>query len=237
MNKVISFSLWGTDKKYLIGSLRNVELAKQIYPDFQCIFYVDQLVPTSIIDQLEENGAQVVQMDTIGDYRSLFWRYKPVWDFDVDICLVRDTDSRLSYREKVCVDEWLKTDKKMMTIFDHPYHQRVWGIMPGLVCFKDGAWSDLQYDIETYVMNYATDKYGTDYNMFQHHFEKKIKNDILIFDSIHPGYEGALDIPVKRNGLEFCGKVFNFDEITVVEHEIVLQRWLGKNKSETSNNL
>ena len=37
MVKVISFSLWGSEKKYTIGAIKNAELAKEVYPDFQFV--------------------------------------------------------------------------------------------------------------------------------------------------------------------------------------------------------
>lgn len=40
MKKVICFSLWGNNYRYLGGSLQNVELAKYYYPDWICRFYI-----------------------------------------------------------------------------------------------------------------------------------------------------------------------------------------------------
>ncbi len=42
--KIISFSLWGQNPKYLTGAIRNAVLVKQIYPDWVCRFYVDNKV-------------------------------------------------------------------------------------------------------------------------------------------------------------------------------------------------
>ena len=33
--KVISFSLWGNKLMYTIGAIRNADLVKQFYPDFE----------------------------------------------------------------------------------------------------------------------------------------------------------------------------------------------------------
>ena len=52
--KLITFSLWGQNPKYLIGAIRNAELAKKIYPDWTCRFYVAKSVPSQIILQLEK---------------------------------------------------------------------------------------------------------------------------------------------------------------------------------------
>ena len=39
MKKIISFSLWGNSPKYLIGALKNADLAKEFYRDWECHFY------------------------------------------------------------------------------------------------------------------------------------------------------------------------------------------------------
>ena len=53
MNKVISFSLWGDNPTYTIGAIRNAELAKEIYSDWTCWYYVGTNTPTEIIEKLK----------------------------------------------------------------------------------------------------------------------------------------------------------------------------------------
>jgi hypothetical protein len=54
MVNVISFSLWGTQTQYTIGSIKNAELAEKYYPDFECWFYIHkETVPHEIIEQLQ----------------------------------------------------------------------------------------------------------------------------------------------------------------------------------------
>ena len=55
-NKIISFSLWGNNPKYTIGAIRNAELAKIIYPDWMCKFFVGSDTPVNIIDTLGAAG-------------------------------------------------------------------------------------------------------------------------------------------------------------------------------------
>ena len=44
-------------------------------------------------------------MDEDGDWSGMFWRFHPCSEEDVDVVLSRDTDSRLTQREKDAVDE------------------------------------------------------------------------------------------------------------------------------------
>ena len=51
--KVISFSLWGDKPIYNIGAIRNAITAKEVYPDFECWFYIHkESVPQKTIDEL-----------------------------------------------------------------------------------------------------------------------------------------------------------------------------------------
>ena len=123
MKKLISFSLWGDNDKYTIGAIKNSFLAKIIYPDWICRFYIGESVPEGIIYVLERlDNVEVIRMKEMGDWTGMFWRFLPASDESVDIFLSRDCDSRLSYREKLCVDEWLKSDKNFHSIRDHQAH-------------------------------------------------------------------------------------------------------------------
>ena len=52
MKKIISFSLWGDNPKYTIGAIKNAEIAKEIYPDWICRFYLGKSTPIEIVKDL-----------------------------------------------------------------------------------------------------------------------------------------------------------------------------------------
>ena len=43
MRKIISFSLWGNNRKYLNGAIENCKLAQTIYPDWISYYYLDSI--------------------------------------------------------------------------------------------------------------------------------------------------------------------------------------------------
>lgn len=213
--RLISFSLWGTNLKYLLGAIENVKICKSVYPEYTCRFYYDTLVPFQIIFRLQDLGAETIPMNRIADYSGSVDRFQAV--NDADIVLIRDCDSRPTIREREAVDEWIKSDKLYHAMFDHPAHQ-FW--MIGLTGFKK---SDLNVRAlsDQFVKR---DYYGVDYEFFQSFYDK-IKGDLLIHDGCE--YRG-LPFPSRRKGLEFCGKVFNEDGSTVQEHEDTLRRYEDK---------
>lgn len=224
MSKAISFSLWGNNPKYTIGMLKNVELSKIYFPNWKIVIYCDCLVPLGIILELSTyEHVSVIEMPKIGDWTSLFWRYKAIEDNDIVIC--RDADSRLNERDSFCVNEWINSNKNLHSIYDHPYHKFV--VMPGLFGMKkEGKFSK---NINKLIQQYSSQNaYGTDYQFFAKYYDQ-YKNDLFI----HDGCGVILENPnmPNRKRLEYCGRIFDENENTIEEHDNVLRQYEDKNKN------
>ena len=121
--KVISYSLWGSNPTYTIGAIRNAEIAKELFPDWKCIFYCFSTVPLDTIEHLKSfSNVEIRMVSDEGDNRGAFKRFLPSMDSDVEYYMCRDTDSRLSLREKYAVEGWINSDKDFHIMRDHPYH-------------------------------------------------------------------------------------------------------------------
>ena len=62
--KYLSFSLWGDKPIYNIGAIKNAELRKEIYPDWDMVVYYDNTVPTETINKLSELGVITIDMSS-----------------------------------------------------------------------------------------------------------------------------------------------------------------------------
>ena len=122
--KIISFSLWGNTERYLVGAVENIIVAKEIYPDWKCRFYIDSSVPEKAKVGIVENGGEIVEVhnDNRGNFYGMFWRFFANDDPNMEAFISRDCDSRLSPREKSAVDEWMASDKCLHTMHDHRFH-------------------------------------------------------------------------------------------------------------------
>ena len=99
MKKIISFSLWGDNPVYTQGAIRNAELAKEIYPDWVCRYYIGKSTPNDIVVKLQNfDNTEVIVMENDGDWTGMFWRFYPASEDDVDVMISRDCDSRLNAR-------------------------------------------------------------------------------------------------------------------------------------------
>ena len=217
--KIISFCLWGKDPKYTVGAIKNAELAKSIYPDWTCRFYVADDVPNMIIFNLEIfDNVEIINMNRSGDWTSMFWRFLPAGEPDVDVMISRDTDSRLNYREKAAVNEWLESDKVFHIMRDHPHHR--FPVLGGMWGAKKGAIPNMPELIESFG---GTNQYGIDYVFFDKVALPSLSKDDIM---IHDEFFGGLNFPTPRQDNEFVGKVFDENENTVQEHLEALNRAL-----------
>lgn len=137
---VISYSLYGSAKRYVAGALRAVRDSALLYPSWSCRFYVDDSVPVEVVRELV--GAGAVVKSVVGLPRAkygLFWRFLVCDDCEVDRYLVRDVDSRLTIRERLAVDEWMASGRHFHVMRDWITHTELilagmWGGVGGALC-------------------------------------------------------------------------------------------------------
>jgi GT2 family glycosyltransferase len=116
--KVISFSVYGEDSKYLLGAIKNVDIAKKYYPGWVCRFYCSHELKD--LDSLCRKDCEVLVVDS--KIPPMYWRFLTADDPDVDVFISRDTDSLVNPREAGAVKEWLNSNKDM-----HTMHDADWG--------------------------------------------------------------------------------------------------------------
>ncbi len=175
-------------------------MAKEIYPDWVCRFYVAKSVPKDIIDKLKFfDNVQIVEMNT-----GAFWRFYPVSDKDIDIVIIRDCDSRVNNREREAVDEWLKSDKGFHIMRDHPHHK--FPIMGGMWGAKRGVIDNIEELIRFHVGNFPLGwPHGMDQTFLRNVIYPMIKDNCLVHDE----FFDKLCFPSKRIPNYFVGQQFD----------------------------
>ena len=135
---VISFSLWGDRPIFIDGARINVFLAREVYPGWKVRIYCASDMPSELIAELRDMGADCVMMDRRTPWDGLFWRFLAAADPDVDVMLSRDTDSRLNWREQAAVHEWLESSEPLHIMRDNVRHHAailggMWGVRGGFL--------------------------------------------------------------------------------------------------------
>jgi hypothetical protein len=212
--RYLSFSLWGDQPIYNVGIIKNAELWKTIYPDWQMVVFYDNTVPKETIEELNSMGVICQDMTDKGIY-GMFWRFFAVELPNSEYSIFRDADSRLSTREKLAVDEWIESGKTLHVMRDHPYHM--------IPCGNDrlgilgGMWGikSKKIPLIKLIQNYPNKGrifYGEDQTF--------LKNIYSLFENdrfTHDDFFEKKPFPMKRENGRFVGERIDENENPVTD--------------------
>lgn len=217
MVKVFSFCIYGSIKKYTEGLLKNIELITEYFPEFKIWIYAGQDVPEDYIKKYKSYN-QVIYIPSEhslekSSHTLMTHRFFPIDDTEVEICFVRDADSRIYNRDRWCISEFLKSDKKFHIIRDHFWHKEkitgaTWGIKKGLLN------QSVKNLATTWLQNQTNTQYGADQKFLSNLIYPLIKDDLLIHSNII-GFSGEkiTEIPEElESNTDFVGNVYEYNE-------------------------
>ena len=189
---------------YTIGAIKNADLAKEIYPGWECWFYVGSSCPAEIVEELDQrDNTKVILMDTAGDWTGMFWRFSPASDSSVDVMVSRDTDSRLNFREKHAVDEWLNSDRDFHIMRDHPYHRTE--ILGGMW----GCRNHILKEMDEWTSAYTKGNFWqVDQNFLTNAVYPLVKSNSFVHDEFFE----KKPFPTERDDRRFVGQAFKADD-------------------------
>lgn len=196
MKRVLTFTLWGSQPKYTIGAIKNADIAKDIYPEFECWFYIHkETVPKEIIEELSKrkNVKIIFKNGDLNTCKPLMWRFEAIDDDDVEIMMSRDTDTRIYMRERHAYDDWIASGKTFHIMRDHPAHscQILAGMFGTKKHEKILSWKEIMNSFKQQGMpgNAWSAPHQYDQRFLVNHIYPIIKNDCLIHASFCK-YEG-----------------------------------------------
>jgi len=189
--KVFSFCLYGTDSNYYTGLLENIQIIKEYYPDYE-IFVYKGICP----EEWKISGVNVIYTQREGAINMLY-RYLPLGFADVGF--VRDVDSRITERDRWCIDEFIKSNYSYHVIRDHVWHKSK--IMGGLFGWKTPV--DIELDLS------ATANYGHDEAIIADKLYPKITGQTLVHTNIsafHGEHSERITLD-RKDAYDFVGNV------------------------------
>ena len=233
--KVISFSIWGTNPTYTVGAVRNADLALQLLPEWTCVFYCWDSVPLDIVEQLESRPNVIIRR-VEGDYdpsdsRGMFHRFYPADETGVERMICRDTDSRLSQREVLAINEWITQSTDFHIMRDHPYHGTP--ILGGMWGVVGGKLTGIREEISKFT---PTSAKGQDQQFLTSWvWNKIIKGDLTT--TVHDGIFTPEPFPAAANrgadngGVWFVGQVFDEHDRYNSQSDVDLVKETHENRS------
>lgn len=205
----VSFSLWGNNPVYNVGIVRNAELMNKYYQNWKMVVFFDSSVPSETIQELHDRNVET-RMFLDSSVYGMFWRFYAIDLPDCEYAIFRDADSRISLRESLAVDEWIKSGKSLHVMRDHPYHRipagnNQLGILGGMWGLKSGV-----LPISEMINKFVKSKehnYGNDQTFL------KIVYSILENDKFtHDEFFEKKPFPIPRENGRFIGERINENE-------------------------
>lgn len=188
---LFSYTLYGDKLKYTVGAIKNAIIAEHMFPDFRVRFYLGKSVPywTASTLMLMPN-VELIAVDGPEDNTSTYWRFLAFADDRYDRVVIKDTDARLGYRDRVAHDEWVKSDLDFSIVKDHPT-----GHTDAIIACHFGAKKGALADIAELMSNYPiSNQYGTDQWFLRDKvFERAMKSCL-----VHDEYYGLTAEPPSR---------------------------------------
>lgn len=212
--KAFSFCLYGSTPYYYTGLLENIRIIQEFFPDFSIYVYRGQCDPSWVLPE----GIIVIDTGKAGPINMLF-RYKVCEE--AEIGFIRDADSRITERDRWCIEDFLSSPFSYHVIRDHIWHKSK--IMGGLFGWREKM--RIEFD-ENHPSGYGYDEMVLSQTLYP-----TIREKTLVHTNIN-AYIGEhtrrIQIPHK-DAQDFIGNVYETEtpkfnySVDVVEHVKVLQ--------------
>lgn len=226
--KLVSFSLYGDDPKYLDGILRNADFIRTSMPTWTMRAYCGNEVPVDLNNALRAQGCEVFVQDTTWHRNGMFWRYMPLGEEGLQHIAFRDADSRMGPRDIVALQHWIASEFPAHIIRDHPFHQTpilggLWGIDNSKVRMES-FWN---------IAHRYDKNFGEDQRFLAKYVYPEIHKHALIHDAYFC-FEGRNKTQIDQiRTLEFMGESYMEDESTDTNLRNVIQDFQNKRKFRT----
>lgn len=116
---------------YYTGLLENLELIRKHFPSFYIYVYVGNDVPDWFVIELRVRPNVILRFTHETGPRNMIHRFFAIDEPEVDLMFVRDADSRVHWKDRWAIREFLNTpEARVHIIRDNPEHATA--IMGGL---------------------------------------------------------------------------------------------------------
>jgi len=222
-SKIISYSLYGNNRRYTAPLLENSKIALNLYSGWTIYVYHDYTVNQFFLDQLRQNGVVTINIEQ-SNHENLpakMWRFLPVKDLNIDCVIFRDADSILTQRERDLVTQWLESDKSVHIIRDHPLH--IAPILAGMFGIKRNSFHILSKIMDEITPKIKQRPIDYDQVFLADYFYPRIIKMALIHVSFFKYWaEEVIKIEAVSDGYNYIGSVEIGDELKREEEKNIL---------------
>ena len=210
MVNAFSFCLYGPENpRYYPGMLENIALARSHFPGWVVYVYVGPDVEPSMITRLQ--GCSNVRLRETGvlGAANMIHRFTAIDEADVDIMMVRDADSRIHWKDRWAIREFVNRPQFVAhTIRDHIEHTA--SLMGGLWGLRKSAGINIKADYSTYSEDMSRGhRHAHDQNFLSDVIYPKVVDRMLVHHSnVHRRIrETGVEFPFTWSDDVYCGRV------------------------------
>jgi len=209
MVRVFSFCLYGPEHpRYYPGMLENVDLARRYFPDWKVYVYYAPDVTEAMVARLSDCPAVVLIPTGVTGPINMIHRFFAIDEPGVDLMMVRDADSRIHWKDRWAIREFILSPCMAHTIRDHTDHSAQ--MMGGLWGLKSGSGVSLRTDYASYVEDTARGaRNGHDQNFLADVVYPQLVSRLLIHIGKGPVFSGETHVvkfPFAWSNDIYCGR-------------------------------
>lgn len=216
MVNVFSFCIYGPEtRKYYGGLLENIRLINQYYPGWKIYVYAGDDVTEGFLAMLRANPSVVLLQTGLHGTPNTVHRFFAIDDPAVDVAFFRDADSRIHWKDRWAINDFLASGRAVHIIRDHKDHGSwipagLWGIRKGVFA------TSLQTTFQEWQPVYAghglkndPTGFGIDQNFLGRVIYPALRPLALVHYSNGQLFEGedGKEFPFEWRDDVFCGKV------------------------------
>jgi hypothetical protein len=218
MVNVFSFCLYGPENpRYYPGMLDNIYLAGTYYPTWKVYVYVGTDVPDEFVKRMSDCSNVVIRQTGITGPKNMIHRFFAIDEDDVELMMVRDADSRIHWRDRWCINEFLKTNLVGHTIRDNIEHTAK--LMGGLWGMRKLHGVCVRKEYYAYTEDPSLGaRLAHDQNFLGDVIYPKIVNRLLVHYShgrVRLEETFAKEIPFQWTNDKYCGRI---EDDRYIEH-------------------
>jgi len=210
MINVFSFCLYGEENpKYHDGLMENLDLIRRYFPDWRVFVYVGA-------DITEERIARIVaypqvvlrKTEKLGE-PNMIERFFAIDEPGVDVMFVRDADSRVHWKDRWAIQQFLKEDSILHIIRDHKEHTSP--ILGGLWGLRKVSGFSVRQEYERYTEDKSLGhRWAHDQNFLADVIYPRFLSQSLVhfsFQRIFKGEHKVFAFPFEWSNDIYCGRI------------------------------
>jgi hypothetical protein len=210
--KVFSFCLYNSyNALYYDGLLENMAMIQKYYPDWNTYVYIGNDVLPSFAERIGNAGGIVRYTHDTGPI-NMIYRFLAIEEPGVELMVVRDADSRIHWKDRWAINEFVKSPYLAHSIRDCLVHcipllGGTWALkrdanVPIGLCFE-------HYKTAHSMMDETSKSIGKDQTFLNFYIWPRVRHSLLVHTSISFRSEGdtIVRFPFEWSNAIYVGRI------------------------------